>query len=173
MDIELAPISTDDAERLYEWINDRELVLLSSAYSPVHEPNHEEWFEQIRSREDVVIFAIRLLDGGELVGSCQLRDIDPRHRTAELLIRIGPEEARGRGVGTQAVQLLLDHAFNDLDLARVHLKVFGGNERALRVYEKAGMRREGTLRKAVYLDGERVDVVVMAILRDEHLGRAS
>lgn len=165
--VDLTPILDDDRERLFAWINDREEVILNSAYSPVHERDHAAWFESIRGRPDVAIFAIRLAGTGELIGSCQLRDIDHRHGTAELQIRIGASEARGRGYGTEAVRMLLAHAFRDLNLQRVQLHVFADNPRAIRAYEKAGMAREGLLRSAAYIDGRRRDLVVMGILRED------
>ncbi len=111
-----------------------------------------------------MIFGIRLLEGGSLIGTCQLHAIDPIHRTAELQIRIAPSH-HGQGYGTEAVGLLLDHAFKDLNLHRVQLHVFATNARAIRVYEKAGFAREGVLLEAAYIDGKYVDVVVMGVLR--------
>lgn len=165
--VELTALRDTDRELLFEWINDREDVLLNAGYSPVHERDHTEWFDSIRHRPDIVIFGIRTLGDDELVGSCQLLNVDQRHSTAGLQIRIGKDEARGKGYGTEAVRLLVAHAFRDMNLERVQLHVFAGNDRAIRAYEKAGFRREGLLRSAVYLDGQRSDVVVMGILRDE------
>ena len=165
--VELTALCDGDRERLFQWINQRPEVILNAGYSPVHERDHVEWFDRIRRRPDVVIFAIRTTADGELIGSCQLLNVDRRHSTAELQIRIGAPDARDRGLGTEAVRLLLVHAFRDLDLERVQLHVFADNARAIRAYEKAGLRREGVLRSAAFIDGRRCDVVVMGILREE------
>jgi RimJ/RimL family protein N-acetyltransferase len=165
--VELTAIRDADRERLFQWINDREEVLHNAGYSPVHERDHVAWFERIRTRPDVTIFAIRATGDGELIGSCQLLEIDRTHSTADLQIRIGVPEQRGKGYGTEAVRLLLAYAFRDVGLARVQLHVFANNDRAIRAYEKAGLRREGVLRSAAYIDGQRRDVVVMGILREE------
>lgn len=164
--VRLAPLRTEDAPLLFEWINNRDLVVLNSSYKPIHEDNHRAWFEHMRGRKDVAIFGIRRHDD-RLIGSCQLLAIDPLQRTAELQIRIADGSDRGQGHGTEAVRLLLRHAFDDLDLRRVQLHVFSGNEAALRCYEKAGFIREGLLRQAAYIDGVLRDVVVMGILRDD------
>lgn len=165
--IELTAVFDSDRERLFEWINDREEVVLNAGYSPVHERDHVAWFDEIRTRSDVVFFAIRAIANGELIGSCQLLNVNQRHSTAELQIRIGAREERGKGYGTEAVQTLVAHAFRDMGLERVQLHVFATNIPAIRAYEKAGLQREGVLRSAAYIDGERCDVVVMGILRDE------
>ena len=70
----------------------------------------------IPRRAEVAIFAIRRTDTGRLIGTCQLRDIDPDHRSAELVIRIGEPDERGQGRGTRAVEMLISYGFHDLDL---------------------------------------------------------
>jgi RimJ/RimL family protein N-acetyltransferase len=169
--VALAPLSAEDMPVLFEWINDRAQVLLSAPYRPVSDSQHAAWFEAIRQRQDTVIFGIRSLETGALLGSCQLHGIHPVHRSAELQIRLGVPAERGKGYGTEAVRLLLDVAFRDLNLHRVSAHVFSGNATALRVYEKAGFVREGLLRKAAHIDGEYVDVVVMGIVREDYAAR--
>jgi RimJ/RimL family protein N-acetyltransferase len=165
--IALTPLRESDLPLLFRWINDRELVTLNAPYKPVSEQQHRAWFEDIQKRRDTRIFAIRLLENDVLVGTCQLHTIDLVHRAAELQIRIGDGQHRGRGIGTEAVRLLLGFAFEDLDLHRVYLHVFASNQPALRLYEKVGFRREGVLREAAHIEGKYVDVVVMGILRSE------
>jgi RimJ/RimL family protein N-acetyltransferase len=163
--IVLAPIVRADAPTLFAWINDRELVLLSAPYRPVHEPSHRAWLEHAASRTDGVTFAIRLATSRRLIGICQLNGVHPIHRSAELQIRIGDPRWRERGLGTEAVRRLVAFAFEDLNLHRVFLHVFATNARAVRAYRRAGFAVEGTLREAVHVDGRYVDVLVMSILR--------
>lgn len=139
----LTPLRDEDSPTLFAWINDRELVELSATFRPVTVGEHARWFAAIRRRDDVEIFGIRQVTDGRLVGSCQLNDIDRGAGTAQLQIRIGERDAWGRGYGTEAVRLLVRHAFEELDLNRVDLHVFATNERAIRAYEKAGFVREG------------------------------
>src|SRR4029079_19070609 len=113
------PLEARDAEALWEWINTRDLVVLSSPYRPVHAANHQGWFEQIQKQSDAVIFGIRSSATGLLIGTCQLHSIHPVHRSAELQIRIGRSEARGKGYGSTALCQLLHFGFNDLNLRRV------------------------------------------------------
>jgi RimJ/RimL family protein N-acetyltransferase len=163
--VTLSPLQDEDSDLLFGWINDRDLVVLSAPFRPVPRSEHDAWFEQVRRREDVRIFGIR--EDGRLVGTCQLHSIHPVHRSAELQIRIGEPEARGRGLGTSAVARLLELGFRELGLHRVSLHVFATNEPALQLYERAGFRVEGVQREAVCLDGAWVDVVLMAILEAE------
>lgn len=166
--IQLSALREEDLEPLFDWINDRELVLRSAPFAPVSEADHKQWFNRIRTADETIIFGIRELSTDRLIGSCQLTAIDRRHLCADLQIRIGAADARDMGLGTEAVGLLLDHAFTHLGLHRVQLEVFADNAPAIRSYEKAGLRREGVLRQKALIDGRRTDAVIMAILREEH-----
>jgi RimJ/RimL family protein N-acetyltransferase len=164
----LSPLADADSPTLFSWINDRELVLASAPYEPTHLADHAEWFRTIRHRPDVVIFGIRRIADDCLVGSCQLHSISTVHRSAELQIRVGRADARGRGIGTDACALLLRHAFTDLNLHRVYLHVFETNERAIRLYTRTGFKQEGILRQSAFIDGRWLNTIVMSVLRDEY-----
>ena len=162
----LVPLREEDAEALFRWITDRELVELSAPFAPPTPEQHRRWFDDIRSRPDLEIYGIRPLeDESRLVGSCQLHSIDHDRRSAELQIRIGERDAWGRGFGTEAVGLLVRRAFDGLGLDRVELQVFATNARAIRAYEKAGFEVERRRADAAFVDGRYVDVLVMARLR--------
>jgi RimJ/RimL family protein N-acetyltransferase len=75
------------------------------------------------------------------------------------------EANRGQGYGKEATALALAYCWNRLNLNRVQLVVFGHNARAARVYAAAGFEREGLLRRAAFVDGEWIDLVIMAVLR--------
>ena len=80
----LAPLTAADSAQLFDWINDRELVVLSAPFRPVHQPDHDAWFRDIRSRKDVAIFGIRRTADHRLARSCQLHSIDTVQGSAEL-----------------------------------------------------------------------------------------
>lgn len=162
--VRLTPLDEADASILFEWINDRTLVELSSAFAPVSAADHLRWFADIRQRPGTHIFAIRRLDDPLVIGTCQLHGIHPVHRSAELQIRIGDTRFRGQGLGTEAVRLLVAFGFGELRLHRIALHVFATNLAAQRAYEKAGFVREGLLKDAAFVGGRFVDTVSMAIL---------
>jgi methionyl-tRNA formyltransferase len=162
----LRPLRKSDADLLYEWITDRELVIHNSPFFPVTEADHEAWVERMMTkRSDVVIFVIEDLAFGQAIGTCQLVNINWIHRSAELQIRIGSPTLQGRGYGSEAVSLLCGFGFTDLNLHRIYLHVFASNHRAIRVYEKCGFEPEGVLKEAAYVDGSLLDVVLMAQLK--------
>lgn len=164
--IALTELRKDDAELLFGWINDPCTVRFNAPYSPIHEPGHLAWLERITSDPSRVIFGIRKIEHSRLIGVVQLIDIHPVHRSAELVIRIGSESDRGRGYGTEAVQIAKAFAFRDRNLQRISLRVFADNVRAVTAYEKAGFQQEGLLRRAAFIDGRWSDEIAMAALAD-------
>ncbi len=106
------------------------------------------------------------LMSGDYIGQCDLMKITSYSRKASLAIVIGPEH-QGQGYGTEAIGLLLELAFNHLNLNRVQLRVHSDNARALRCYEKCGFVREGVLRKDMFTDGKYCDSVIMGILHED------
>lgn len=82
-------------------------------------------------------------------------------------ITIGEKDCWGRGCGTEATRLMLDHAFGTLGLHRVALAVFAFNERAIRSYRKIGFVEEGRSREAIWRDGSFWDEIQMSMLEQE------
>lgn len=70
----------------------------------------------------------------------------------------------GRGIATEAVRVVTEHAFT-LDIDRVHAQVYAYNPASMRVLEKAGFEREGVLRKSIFKDGKTIDSVLYARVR--------
>ncbi|WP_207000509.1 GNAT family N-acetyltransferase [Trinickia mobilis] len=161
----LTEIRPDDKDALFRWINDSETVRLNAPYRPVDWTSHIAWCDGLGSSTSRVIFAVREQETSEIIGTVQLIDIHPVHRSAELVIRIGDESNRGKGLGTEAVRLAIAFAFGDLNLVRVWLRVFSNNGRAIKAYQNAGMSQEGTLRKAAYINGEWLDQTILAVVR--------
>lgn len=164
--VALTELFREDSERLFKWINDPETVRFNAPFTPVHESGHAAWFESATREPARVVFGIRDLSSSRLVGMLQLVDLHPIHRSAQLIIRIGEEGDRGRGAGSEAVRLATEFAFRDRNLQRVWLTVFADNVRAIRAYEKAGLKMEGTLRRTYFVDGRWRDAAIMAILAD-------
>jgi RimJ/RimL family protein N-acetyltransferase len=107
-------------------------------------------------------------DGGTLAGSTRLRTLDPLHRRAVLELTLVDGTKLDQGIIRRAVALMLDHAFDTLDLHRVSLRCLETNKRALTCYESSGFRREGVEREAVRLGDMWHDVLLLAKLARDH-----
>jgi RimJ/RimL family protein N-acetyltransferase len=167
--VRLRAICRADLERLRGFVNDPDVMQFSNVYRPISDSQQDAWFEGICRDKDSVWYAIDVERAGEtrLIGTCCLLGFDWPSRLAELRVRIGDRSAWGQGFGREAVALLLSYGFKDLGLERIWLRVYSGNQRALRLYRRLGFREEGTLRQAAVVAGNREDVVLMGLLRSE------
>jgi RimJ/RimL family protein N-acetyltransferase len=126
-----------------------------------------EHYDRMTRDESVAEFAIDV--DGALVGRCALFSVDPLARHAKLGISFGPEH-QGLGYGRDAVRVLVRYAFAHRNLRRVWLETLATNVAAQRAYAAAGFVEEGRQREQAWVDGEYVDVVLMAVHRGELRG---
>jgi RimJ/RimL family protein N-acetyltransferase len=163
--VSLRPLIEEDLSSYFNWINNRELVQYNSSYKPISIFEHCNWFRSVSLQKDIAIFSIVENQTNRLIGTCSLRNINLLHKNAELQIRIGESEYQNQGFGKEAIQLLVDYGFNDLNLIRIYLHVFSDNQRAIKAYQYCNFEIEGLLKKAAFINGTYKDIHVMAILR--------
>ncbi len=77
-----------------------------------------------------------------------------------------PTERR-KGYGTEAIQLMVDYLFLTRDIVRVQAGTHVRNRQSQKILEKAGFKREGTIRRAYFIHGEWADHYMYSILREE------
>jgi RimJ/RimL family protein N-acetyltransferase len=168
----LSPVSLADAESWASWLNDLEVTLPlgDEAYIPYSlEKTKEDLNEAIRRQDHV--FTILEKVSGRAIGRCLLFGIDSVNRGAMMGIFIGEKDHWGLGYGQEATRLLLDYAFNLLNLHSVMLGVFDFNIKAIRTYEKVGFRKIGSRREGRIIAGKAHDVILMDMLEDEFRAR--
>jgi RimJ/RimL family protein N-acetyltransferase len=174
--IELRALEPQDVDVTVQWRNDPEIrdQVLSFRF-PVSHVMEGRFIERAIEGEGNSQCVVGIVDrsDGMLCGLAYLRDIDWISRHAAFGMMIGRRDKQERGLGRRALQLMLHHAFNVLNLERVYLYVAEYNERAQKLYTAAGFTHEGTLRRHVALDGRYYGLLVMGMLRNEFMTLAS
>jgi RimJ/RimL family protein N-acetyltransferase len=82
-------------------------------------------------------------------------------------IFIGEKSYWNRGYGEEALRLLMDYAFNLLNLNNLMLNVYAFNSRAINCYKKIGFKEVGRRRQARRIQGKSYDIIYMDILAEE------
>lgn len=166
---ELKAIARENLPTYLRWFQDGEISALvsSTAAVPVTAEAEEEWFKAANVPGSTYTFAIHSLADDRLIGNCRIGPVDPRNRSARVGIVIGEREYLGRGYGTDAMRLLLQFGFDELNLHRIELRVHAYNERAIRSYRKLGFVEEGCSRSALFRGGRYWDVLHMSMLAPE------
>lgn len=167
--VRLVAPSRNNAAILARWSEDASyLQALDTDYArPLSEQEFAKKLDPDQRDPNWIEFHLRTVQEDRLIGFVALHTIEWNNATAMLSAGIGEPDYRGKGYGTEALCLLLNYAFSELNLFRVGLDVIATNDRAVHVYEKLGFQREGVMRSAVHRNGRRYDVLHMGLLREE------
>lgn len=150
------------------WYADPEVARLTRYQEGPMRPDEIERFFAVRALgPEALAMAIHVRADDRLIGSCAFSQLDADNGSVLFHITIGEHDAWGRGYGSEATALMVDHAFGVLGLHRVALSVFAFNERALRAYARVGFTAEGRSREAIRRDGRWWDEVHMSVLAPE------
>jgi len=167
--VRLAALTNPEfAEAQARWSNDAEYMRLgyvrhATPASPARVQRH---MDKHKDQDNDFSFAIRTLEDDKLIGDIDLH-VTWSHQHAKMGIGIGEPDYRSKGYGSDAVRLICRYGFQELGLWRIQLNVFSNNPRAIRAYEKVGFTHEVRYRSALYRDGERLDELIMGLLRPE------
>lgn len=166
--VELVPVDLEkDMESFERWNRDSDYLRLlddfpATQYSAAMV---KDWIE--KDEGDGLLLMIRDRESQKTIGFIELGGHDWLAHNAWVGIGIGEPDFRGKGYGTEAMNLILRFAFHSQNLHRVNLGVFGYNNRAVRSYEKCGFKYEGTEREYIYKEDQRWDMIMMGVLRPE------
>jgi RimJ/RimL family protein N-acetyltransferase len=150
------------------WYADREIARLARYQeSPMRTEEIERFFTARVVGPEALAMAVHLRATDRLIGTCAFSQLDADNGSALYHITIGESDAWGKGYGTEATQLMLDHAFGTMGLHRIALFVFEFNERAVRAYKRCGFVIEGRARESIWRDGRWWDELAMSVLESD------
>ncbi len=138
--VTLRPPRESDVEAAYAWDRDPELAAWNGR-SPISISLSAARRDYLARWEDPSVKTFIMEAEGEPIGMVTLYDF--RNGGCELGIKIGPQDLRGKGYATEAVELLILYAFDSLGLEVVRGSTLSHNERMRRVFEKNGFVQVG------------------------------
>lgn len=169
--IHLRKMTGEDVDVYHTWRNDVEVMRTTNPSMDVY-----TWEDTNGFVNQIILHAsssksYMIVDSqtNRPIGITSLIQIDLKNRNAECIIDIGEKEYWGKGYGREALKLLLDYAFLEMNLHRVSLRVFSFNEKAIKLYEKLGFKQEGISRQFLFREGQWHDLVHMGILQQEYI----
>jgi len=164
----LRPFEQEDAHRIRDLANDKQLASILGLPYPYTLQHAQEWFaiqpDQIENGTEYPL-AIVSKEVYEIIGTITLR-IDKTNHKGELGYWIG-REFWGRGFATESINSLIEYGFNYLNLNKIWAAVVASNMSSSRVLERNGLQQEGVLRKDRLLHNEYVDIHVFGLLKEE------
>ena len=160
--------TSENVAAFRHWYADPEIARLARyQQTPMRPEEIDRFFEARVVGPNALAMAVHERTTDRLVGSCAFSQLDGENGSALYHITIGESDVWGRGYGTEATRLMLDHAFGTLSLHRIALFVFEFNERAIRAYRRSGFVVEGRSRESIWRDGRWWDELAMSVLESD------
>lgn len=128
---------------------------------------YEDIEKEMHEKMSGYYFTIRLREDDRLLGFGQIYWVEWTHSSGQVRIGIGEAQDRGKGYGSQAMHLLLNLAFNELNFHRLGASILEDNPEGLRFLRKFGFVEEVRRRQAVLRKGQRLDIIHLGLLQSE------
>ncbi len=155
--IELCTIEEDDVPFLRDGINHPDVRVDVGNPEPKNLEDERQFFEEVICSGDSV--QLLICENGDPMGVVGL---EPQENEPERIGRLGiwiHPEYHGEGYGTEAMELFVTYAFDQLNYHKLYARAHEGNEASQRLFEKVGFEQEGRFRDHAYLDGSYVDLI--------------
>lgn len=165
-DVELFVLRPDDVTDAYAaWLNNPAInQYLELRFFPHTVTSTREYVASMLVSPDNLFLGIRSVVLGRHVGNIKLGPVNQHHGTAEIGIVIGDRHAWGRGLATQAIQVIADIARQELKLRKVTAGCYESNVGSKRAFEKAGFVIEGVRPGQVLANGKPEALILMGRL---------
>lgn len=165
----LRALTPEDAAGNYlGWLNDAEVCRYNGHHRyPYTRDQAEAYITSVTGAGGDLVLAVVDRASGEHVGNISIQNLDPLSRVGEFAILMGEKEFWGKGLAREAAVLIIQHAFRELNLHRIHCGTFADNAGMKKLAAALGMTEEGRRREAVFKDGRYHDLIEYGLLRQE------
>lgn len=171
----LRALEESDAQGPYvSWLNDAHVCRGNSHHVyPYTESDATAYIRSTRDTKNALVLAIVLREDHTHIGNIALQKIHWVNRSAEFAILLGDQRHWGKGYGTEAGRLLVQHGFGTLGLNRIECGTFESNHGMRKLALALGMKEEGCRRQSAFKDGLFVDVIEFGMVKEDTLGARS
>jgi len=155
---------TDVNANYYRWMNDPEVTqYLETRYSPHSLERIRQFVESKDGQGDEIFLAMCLKEGNRHIGNIKLGPINWVHRFADISLLIGEKDCWGKGYASEAIGLILQLAFQNLNLHKLRANCYAENEGSRKAFRKNGFREEGCLKSQWFVKDHWVDEIYLGI----------
>ena len=163
----LRKIRSSDALSICKNANNKEIGrYMPPIKYPYRIKDAREFIEKKKKNFGKEEFSFGIEFNKEIIGMISLIHLDKESKRAEIAYWIG-KDYWGKGIGTEAVNIILKFGFKQLKLMRIFGRAMHENIASQKLLEKTGFKYEGTMRKYKFWHGKWMDYLMYSILRDE------
>ncbi|WP_428225171.1 GNAT family N-acetyltransferase [Flavobacterium sp.] len=167
----LRALEPEDVSFIYKIENDESIWEVSNTQTPYSrflikqylENAHQDIYEAKQLR-----LAICEHESYKPIGLIDLFDFDPKNHRAGIGVVIQKSKDRGKGVGSEALQLLIQYAFSHLQLHQLYANIGAKNEASLKLFSNFGFQKIGVKKDWVFQDGMYQDELLFQLINPNH-----
>ena len=160
--------TSDVTDEYYNWMNDPEVVkFLETRYYPRSKENITNFVKSLDGCSNQILFAICDKTTERHIGNIKIGPVNWVHRFADISLLIGDKNFWGKGIATEAIQLVCNYGFNNLNLNKIKAGAYEQNIGSIKAFMKAGFTKEGLIKKQWNVGGVFFDEVLLGITFDE------
>ena len=165
----LRAIEITDAELLKRLINDPDVENYILGHSfPVSEHEQIDWIKSLKPQKDTLRVVIETTEKKKAIGLVVLSNIDYKNATAGIHIKIDSDSGKGKGYGTDAINTMVNYAFDELRLHCIYANILSYNIASLNLFTKCGFQKEAILKKRIYKKGKFFDINVFSLFNEKY-----
>ncbi len=171
MKVYLRPINLDDGALIVKWRNTPSVSAHCLEKTKISIESNEKFFHENVETGKYLQFIVERIDedfgvASYPIATCYLKDIDRVNKKCELCIFTSDDQEWNTEAQVQAVKILLDKAFNELDMHKVYSYMFYKFIDEAELLRKAGFEIEAVLRNEIVGNEEKYeDVVRFCLIR--------
>lgn len=151
----LRALEPEDLEFIHAIENDESIWEISNTQTPYSKFLIKQYLEM--AHKDIYeVKQLRLVISNyanEAMGMIDLFDFDFKNHRAGIGILIKEVENRQKGIGSEALKLLIDYSFLNLDLHQLYCNISETNSDSIKLFENQGFERIGLKKDWIYSQG--------------------
>ncbi len=157
---------TDVTDEYYNWLNDPQInQFLETRYHPQSKSQISEF---VISKQNEPFFAICCNQTQKHIGNIKLSVINTIHRRADLSLMIGNKSYWGKNIATEAITLVTEFAFSQLNLNKLQAGAYHTNIGSIKAFEKCGYEQEGYLKEFTISNNQPLHLVYLGLTRTKY-----
>lgn len=151
--LELKKIKKDDLRQIIKWRNDPDIIKFNTQFFLLNMEYQKKWFEEITENDSKSKMFVFKFDN-KIVGIGGLIHYDCLNKSADIAIILGEKKIRGKGLGSRALEMLVEYGFKHMKLHRIGADIFEYNKISLKLFEKLEFKKEIEMRDYLWRDGK-------------------